>query len=204
MIGTSPCRFNSSPVRSVPERKSHLQQHTTQPLKEIPMTKLAAQPLPLPPPFFRVAQWRNPISRRSCSFTAHLPTLRAGTASSTSSRKRGIRSSPRQTRFAALQKTPPMSRPYVEHDGPVVLVGHSYGGQVISNAAVGHKNVKALVFVAAFAPEKGEDHSRTLRQVPGKHPGRCIGSTCCAFGLWRGPLHRAGQVQEHNLRRTFG
>lgn len=40
--------------------------------------------------------------------------------------------------------------------GPVVLVGHSYGGSVISAAADGMPNVKALVFVAAFAPEAGE------------------------------------------------
>ena len=41
-------------------------------------------------------------------------------------------------------------------DGPTILVGHSYGGAVISNAASKAKNVQALVFVAAFAPEKGE------------------------------------------------
>jgi pimeloyl-ACP methyl ester carboxylesterase len=41
-------------------------------------------------------------------------------------------------------------------DGPTILVGHSYGGAVISNAAGTVKNVLALVFVAAFAPEKGE------------------------------------------------
>jgi pimeloyl-ACP methyl ester carboxylesterase len=35
---------------------------------------------------------------------------------------------------------------------PVVLVGHSYGGMVISNVANGQANVKALVYVAAFAP----------------------------------------------------
>jgi len=40
--------------------------------------------------------------------------------------------------------------------GPVVLVGHSYGGSVISAAAVDKPNVKALVFVAAFAPLEGE------------------------------------------------
>jgi pimeloyl-ACP methyl ester carboxylesterase len=43
-----------------------------------------------------------------------------------------------------------------ETEGPVVAVGHSYGGAVISNAAVQAKNVAALVFVAAFAPEEGE------------------------------------------------
>jgi pimeloyl-ACP methyl ester carboxylesterase len=36
--------------------------------------------------------------------------------------------------------------------GPVVLVGHSYGGPVITEAANGSPNVKALVYVAAFAP----------------------------------------------------
>jgi pimeloyl-ACP methyl ester carboxylesterase len=41
-------------------------------------------------------------------------------------------------------------------DGPMILVGHSYGGAVISNAATTAKNVLALVFVAAYAPEKGE------------------------------------------------
>jgi pimeloyl-ACP methyl ester carboxylesterase len=41
-------------------------------------------------------------------------------------------------------------------DGPVVLVGHSYGGAVISGAAHGSTNVSALVYIAAFAPEEGE------------------------------------------------
>ena len=41
-------------------------------------------------------------------------------------------------------------------DGPTILVGHSYGGAVISNAASAAKNVLALVFVAAYAPENGE------------------------------------------------
>jgi len=40
--------------------------------------------------------------------------------------------------------------------GPVVLVGHSYGGAVITGAAAGSPNVKALVYLAAFAPEGGE------------------------------------------------
>ena len=40
--------------------------------------------------------------------------------------------------------------------GPVVAVGHSYGGAVITGAAAGNANVKALVYIAAFAPEVGE------------------------------------------------
>jgi pimeloyl-ACP methyl ester carboxylesterase len=41
-------------------------------------------------------------------------------------------------------------------EGPVLAVGHSYGGAVISNAATDAKNVVGLVYVAAFAPEEGE------------------------------------------------
>src|SRR5215470_7726662 len=40
--------------------------------------------------------------------------------------------------------------------GPVVLVGHSFSGMLISNAATGKDNVRALVFVAALAPDAGE------------------------------------------------
>src|SRR6478672_10371307 len=41
-------------------------------------------------------------------------------------------------------------------EGPVLAVGHSYGGAVITNAATDAKNVVGLVFVAAFAPDEGE------------------------------------------------
>jgi pimeloyl-ACP methyl ester carboxylesterase len=54
--------------------------------------------------------------------------------------------------------------------GPVVLVGHSYGGAVISNAATGKNNVKALVFVSAFAPDAGE----TLSELSSKFPGSTL------------------------------
>jgi len=47
--------------------------------------------------------------------------------------------------------------------GPVLAVGHSYGGAVITNAATGAQNVLGLVYVAAFAPEEGE----TLLEVEG-------------------------------------
>lgn len=56
-------------------------------------------------------------------------------------------------------------------EGPVVLVGHSYGGSVISEAAEGRSNVKALVYVAAFAPEAGE----TALGLTGKFPGSTLG-----------------------------
>lgn len=60
--------------------------------------------------------------------------------------------------------------------GPVVLVGHSYGGSVISSAAKGHDNVKALVYVAAFAPETGEN----AIELSGKFPGSTLGPTLAA------------------------
>src|SRR5688572_27062939 len=41
-------------------------------------------------------------------------------------------------------------------NGPVVLVGHSYGGAVITNASLDSSKVKALVYVGAFAPDAGE------------------------------------------------
>ncbi|MFD5632074.1 alpha/beta fold hydrolase [Streptomyces sp. NPDC127072] len=56
-------------------------------------------------------------------------------------------------------------------DGPVVLAGHSYGGSVISSAATGNKNVKALVYLAAFLPEKGE----SAVDLSGKFPGSTLG-----------------------------
>ncbi|MEV8089646.1 alpha/beta fold hydrolase [Streptomyces nigra] len=58
-------------------------------------------------------------------------------------------------------------------EGPVVLVGHSYGGSVISNAAKGLPEVKALVFVAAFLPEEGE----SAVTLSGKFPGSTLGDT---------------------------
>jgi pimeloyl-ACP methyl ester carboxylesterase len=54
--------------------------------------------------------------------------------------------------------------------GPIVLVGHSYGGAVITNAAVGNDNVKALVYVDAFLPDQGE----TLIQLAGARPGSAL------------------------------
>ncbi len=51
--------------------------------------------------------------------------------------------------------------------GPIVLVGHSYGGSVITGAADGNPNVRALVYIAAFAPERGESALALDLRVPG-------------------------------------
>jgi pimeloyl-ACP methyl ester carboxylesterase len=52
-------------------------------------------------------------------------------------------------------------------DGPIVLVGHSYGGFVMTNAAAGDADVEALVYVAAFAPASGD----TVEALTGMNPG---------------------------------
>ena len=58
--------------------------------------------------------------------------------------------------------------------GPIVLVGHSYGGVVITNAAVGNPNVKALVYIAAFAPDQGESLASIGAQFPDSDLGASI------------------------------
>ena len=66
--------------------------------------------------------------------------------------------------------------------GPVVLVGHSYGGAVITNAATGNPNVRSLVYIAAYALQEGESvadanslgggHSTLLQNIDLKpYPG---------------------------------
>lgn len=52
--------------------------------------------------------------------------------------------------------------------GPVILVGHSYGGAVITTAAVDRKNVQALVYVAAFGPDENENLQLLLEKYPSK------------------------------------
>jgi pimeloyl-ACP methyl ester carboxylesterase len=58
-------------------------------------------------------------------------------------------------------------------NGPIVLVGHSYGGMVITNAIDGKSNVTALVYVAGFAPEIGE----SAADLSGRFPGGTLGPT---------------------------
>jgi pimeloyl-ACP methyl ester carboxylesterase len=58
-------------------------------------------------------------------------------------------------------------------DGPVVLVGHSYGGAVITNLDADAGEIAALVYVAGFAPELGD----TCFSLSSKYPGGTLGET---------------------------
>ena len=66
----------------------------------------------------------------------------------------------------------PTDAPYIGSlldsiSGPVVLVAHSMGGTVITNAAAGKSNVKALVYIAAFVPDVGETQADLISKFPG-------------------------------------
>jgi pimeloyl-ACP methyl ester carboxylesterase len=63
--------------------------------------------------------------------------------------------------------------------GPIVLVGHSYGGMVITGAAGGNGNVKALVYVAGFAPDAGE----SAGDLAGRFLGGTLGETLMPVAL---------------------
>ncbi|MGZ5948271.1 MAG: alpha/beta fold hydrolase [Caulobacteraceae bacterium] len=63
--------------------------------------------------------------------------------------------------------------------GPVVLVGHSYGGAVISQAAASADNVKGLVYVDAFAPDVGE----SVGAIGEKFPGAALGPALAPIPL---------------------
>src|SRR5213594_1915518 len=69
--------------------------------------------------------------------------------------------------------------------GPIILVGHSYGGAVITNAATGNSNVKALVYVDAFAPDEGESLASlsSAPPPPGQSPSCLSGDPTTVFNF---------------------
>src|SRR5260370_16126515 len=60
-------------------------------------------------------------------------------------------------------------RTLATQDGPTILVGHSYGGAVITEAG-NHPKVSALVYIAAFAPDKGESVGSLIKDPPPRAP----------------------------------
>ena len=65
--------------------------------------------------------------------------------------------------------------------GDVVLVGHSYGGAVITDAAAGSSKVKALVYVAAFAPDVGESLGGLIEKYPPSDLGSSVAPDSAGF-----------------------
>ena len=59
-----------------------------------------------------------------------------------------------------------VKRAIEENGGPTILVGHSYGGIVITNAGYNNPNVTGLVYIAAFAPDKGESTINLFEILP--------------------------------------
>jgi pimeloyl-ACP methyl ester carboxylesterase len=58
-----------------------------------------------------------------------------------------------------------VQRVLARQDGPTVLVGHSFSGMIVTEAGV-HPNVSAVVYVAARAPDAGEDYSELAKKFP--------------------------------------
>jgi pimeloyl-ACP methyl ester carboxylesterase len=80
-------------------------------------------------------------------------------------------------------------------EGPIVAVGHSYGGTVITNAL--RDNVKALVYVAGYAPDEGE----SAGELSARFPGATLGET-----LWTVPLSDGSNdlyIRQEEYHRQF-
>ena len=76
------------------------------------------------------------------------------------------------------------------HGQPIVLVGHSYGGAVITNAAVGVPGIRALVYVDAFIPDQGD----TIGRLAAAEPGSCLGNPAEDFNPVPYPGAPSGDV----------
>ena len=86
--------------------------------------------------------------------------------------------------------------------GEIVLVGHSYGGFVMTNAATGNPNVKALVYIAAFAPAAGD----TVQALTARAPGSLLGQDTLmvrTFPAPDGTLVPEGYIKPSAFREVF-
>lgn len=85
--------------------------------------------------------------------------------------------------------------------GPVILAGHSYGGAVITNAARGHANVKALVYLGAFALDEGETPLGVAQQFPGSELGAAL--EVRQYPLSDGKYGHDGYIKDDKFRAVF-
>ena len=104
-----------------------------------------------------------------------MPTRRAGTASSTPLIEAGhpviAAANPLRGLASDAAGVSDLVRTI---DGPVVLVGHSYGGAVITNVDPDAGQIVALVYVAAFAPKEGESAFQLSEMFPGSTLGSAL------------------------------
>jgi pimeloyl-ACP methyl ester carboxylesterase len=71
--------------------------------------------------------------------------------------------------------------------GPTILVGHSYGGFVISNAALTGSNVHSLVYIAAYAPDTGESVFSINAKFPPAPVGNSLAASYLPGAIWINP-----------------
>jgi len=83
--------------------------------------------------------------------------------------------------FSFAQDIETTKRVLAAQQGPIVVVGHSYGGAVITAAAAGNPNVKSLVYVAAFAPDSGEALGALLQRYPDLGLGKALVPDAAGF-----------------------
>jgi len=83
--------------------------------------------------------------------------------------------------------------------GPVVLAGHSYGGMVITNAATGNANVKALVYDDAYIPAATD----TLLGLTSAEPGSCLAVSPAPFNVVPYPGAPSGDVDLYVKQSVF-
>jgi pimeloyl-ACP methyl ester carboxylesterase len=86
-------------------------------------------------------------------------------------------------------------------DGPIVLAGHSYGGSVMSEAADGHPDVKALVYIASFQPEVGESTAELAAKFPGGELGPTLNPV--SFPTADGGTGTDLYIQQDKFRQVF-
>lgn len=86
-------------------------------------------------------------------------------------------------------------------NGPIVIAGHSYGGTVMSEAADGHPQVTALVYVASFSPEEGESTGELAAKFPGNELGAALSAV--PFTTADGQNATDLYIQQDKFREVF-
>ena len=111
------------------------------------------------------------------------PSPRPGTASSPGCRSTESAQSRPPTLYRSLWGDAAYVRDVIASvDGPVVLVGHSYAGMIITQAAADSSNVVGLVYVNAFVPETGQ----SAFDLSTSAPGSTLGDTLAAYPVATG------------------